>query len=83
MRYILFKETIRLNQKLGFIIVIIGLILFFQNRLADFSQMNGYAFGILCGALASFIWIGYGLSQKNLIRTLQFGTNPIYDLYRL
>ena len=63
----LFKETIRLNQKLGFIVVIIGLILFFHNRLADFSQMNGYALGILCGALASFIWIGYGLSQRILL----------------
>ena len=78
----LFKETIRLNQKLGFIVVIIGLILFFHNRFADFSQMNGYAFGILCGTLASFIWVGYGLSQRILF-TLQLSTNPVYDLYGL
>lgn len=63
----LFKERIRLNQKLGFIIVVIGLLLFFHNRFADFSQMNGYAFGILCGMTASLIWIGYGLSQRLLL----------------
>nr|WP_314738804.1 DMT family transporter [uncultured Haemophilus sp.] len=63
----LFKEQIRLNQKLGFIIVVIGLLLFFHNRFADFSQMNGYAFGILCGMTASLIWIGYGLSQRLLL----------------
>lgn len=63
----LFKERIRLNQKLGFIIVVVGLLLFFHNRFADFSQMNGYAFGILCGMTASLIWIGYGLSQRLLL----------------
>lgn len=63
----LFKEQIRINQKLGFIIVVIGLLFFFHNRFADFSQMNGYAFGILCGMTASLIWIGYGLSQRILL----------------
>lgn len=63
----LFKEQIRLNQKLGFIIVVIGLLFFFHNRFADFSQMNDYAFGILCGMTASLIWIGYGLSQRLLL----------------
>lgn len=64
---LIFKEVISIHQKIGFIVVLTGLGLFFHNRFADFAQMNGYAFGILCGFVASLVWIGYGLAQKIML----------------
>ncbi len=64
---IIFKETIGFHQKIGFLVVLIGLGLFFHNRFDDFAQMNDYAFGILCGMVASLLWIGYGLAQKIML----------------
>lgn len=64
---LIFKEHIGLHQKIGFGIVVIGLLLFFSNRFADFAQMNSFAFGILCGTVASLIWLCYGIAQKMML----------------
>ncbi|AAP95197.1 hypothetical protein A6046_03620 [[Haemophilus] ducreyi] len=65
---VLFKEVIGIHQKIGLIILIIGLLLFFKHRLADFSMMNDYAFGILYAVTASLIWICYGIAQKLMLK---------------
>ena len=64
----IFKESIKSHQKIGFVMVLTGLGLFFHNRFADFAAMNNYAFGIFCGFVASLVWIGYGLAQKIMLQ---------------
>lgn len=62
-----FKEVIGIHQKIGFVLVVVGLIMFFNNRFGDFAQMNDYALGVLISVSASLIWIGYSLSQKLML----------------
>lgn len=63
---LIFKERLGGHQKLGLILLISGLILFFNNRFADFTAMNQFALGIFIGVSASLIWVLYGLAQKML-----------------
>lgn len=65
---LLFKEQMGIHQKIGLGVVIVGLLLFFSNRYASFVAMDDFAFGILCGAAASSVWIGYGIAQKLLLK---------------
>lgn len=64
---VLFKERLGIHQKLGLCLLLIGLPLFFNDRFADFTAMNSFAFGILIGISASLIWVCYGLAQKMLL----------------
>ena len=64
---VLFKERMGIHQKIGLVLLLIGLPLFFNDRFGDFSQMNSFAIGVLLGCSASLIWIGYGLAQKFLL----------------
>lgn len=65
-----FKEKIGLHQKLGLVILLIGLGLFFNQRFADFAQMNSYFQGIIMALCASSCWLGYGMAQKLLLTRL-------------
>lgn len=67
---LLFKERFGLHQKIGLVLLLIGLPLFFNDRFDDFTQMNGYSFGILLSISASFIWVCYGIAQKILLKYL-------------
>lgn len=62
-----FKERIGIHQKLGLAILLIGLILFFNQRFADFLEMNRYFKGIGIALCASSFWVGYGIAQKLLL----------------
>lgn len=64
---LLFKERFGLHQKVGLILLLIGLPLFFNDRFADFAAMNQFSIGILIGISASLIWVGYGIAQKMLL----------------
>ncbi|QGM80129.1 DMT family transporter [Otariodibacter oris] len=64
----LFNERLGLHQKLGLVLLLIGLALFFNDRFGDFGEMNSYALGILLGLGASFIWVGYGIAQKLMLK---------------
>ncbi|OOR99774.1 EamA family transporter [Haemophilus paracuniculus] len=63
---VLFKEKFGLHQKIGLVLLIVGLIAFFNDRFSEILQFNTYAFGILLGASASTIWVAYGIAQKML-----------------
>lgn len=63
----LFKETFGIHQKVGFVVVLIGLGLFFNDRFDDLAQMNEYAWGMVCAVSASLIWIGYSIAQKMML----------------
>ena len=66
----LFKEQIGRHQKWGLGILILGLVLFFNQRFDDFLQMNRYFQGIILALCASSCWVGYGVGQKLLLRRL-------------
>lgn len=62
-----FKEQVGIHQKIGLVILIVGLILFFNQRFADFLEMNRYFKGIVIALCASSFWVGYGIAQKLLL----------------
>lgn len=63
----LFKERFGLHQKIGLILLLIGLPLFFNDRFADFVAMNQFSLGIFIGVSATLIWVCYGIAQKMLL----------------
>ncbi|KGQ70398.1 hypothetical protein A1D23_10785 [Chelonobacter oris] len=63
------KEIIGITQKIGAILLIIGLLLFFNERLAElFTSMTAYTIGVLLSLAAALVWVGYGLAQKLMLR---------------
>ncbi|MEG9544484.1 DMT family transporter [Mannheimia sp. HC-2023] len=64
---LLFKEKFGFFQKLGFMLLIAGLIAFFNDKFAEILQLNTYALGVLLSAGASLIWVLYGVAQKLLL----------------
>ena len=66
----IFKEVIGVHQKIGFLIVVCGLLLFFNDRLLAFQQFDDYMWGILLAMSASLIWNAYGIPQKILLKRL-------------
>lgn len=63
-----FKEQFRLNQKIGLGLLIIGLLLFFNDRFELFLSINSDSVGILLASSAALIWSVYGLAQKLMLR---------------
>lgn len=76
----LFKEQFAKHQKIGLLLLIFGLFLFFNERLGDFLNFNLYVLGILSCITASFVWVGYGIAQKLMSNrlTAQQVLLPIY-----
>lgn len=69
---ILFKETFRRIQGVGLIVLVGGLLLYFNDRLADLANSNGtYYFGVLIIMVAAFLWASYALAQKQLLRAFR------------
>ncbi len=67
---IVFKENFSPRQWLGFLILIFGLALFFNDRLAMLlSSLNNYTVGVLLTVLAGLLWAIYTMAQKQLLRT--------------
>ncbi|OOS01624.1 EamA family transporter [Canicola haemoglobinophilus] len=65
---VIFKEKLGLHQKIGLVILIIGLILFFNERAEQLFAINIYSIGVFLSLSASLIWVTYGLAQKLLLR---------------
>ncbi|GAB4245501.1 MAG: DMT family transporter [Acidobacteriota bacterium] len=64
-----FKEAFRSLQWWGLLTFVAGLLLFFHNRLLQFSRVDfGYYAGIGVLLLAALAWAAYGLAQKRLLR---------------
>lgn len=63
----LFKEHFGIHQKIGFVIVLVGLALFFNDRFDDLAQLNEYAWGMIFAVSASLIWICYSIAQKMML----------------
>ncbi|PJG82973.1 DMT family transporter [Caviibacterium pharyngocola] len=66
---VIFKEKLGFHQKIGLAILIIGLGLFFNDRVKDLvGGMNAYFIGVILSVSAAFIWVAYGLAQKIMLR---------------
>lgn len=63
------KEVIGITQKIGALLLVVGLLLFFNERLAElFTSLTTYTIGVLFSLSAALVWVGYGLAQKLMLR---------------
>ena len=65
---VIFKEKLGIHQKAGLALLIIGLGLFFNDRLEIFHDLNTYSTGDFLSISASLIWVAYGMAQKLMLR---------------
>lgn len=72
---IIFKEKLGIHQKIGLLIVILGLCLFFNDNIADLLTAGNYLFGVILSIGAALIWVAYGLAQKLMLR--QFSSQQV------
>jgi drug/metabolite transporter (DMT)-like permease len=67
----IFKESYVWGQWLGLSIIVIGLLLFFNDQLSNqFISRQHYLLGVLSLFLAAVSWAGYALLQKQLLLKL-------------
>ncbi|MGF1725163.1 DMT family transporter [Photobacterium nomapromontoriensis] len=65
----LFKESLGRHQVIGVIGLLSGLLLFFNERLAElFTSLSGYTTGVLLAVLAAVVWVVYALAQKAMLK---------------
>jgi len=68
---VFFKERFSLIQWFGLIILVVGLVLFFNQSLGElFEGLNELSTGVLLIAAAGALWAIYALAQKQLLREL-------------
>jgi len=64
-----FKESFNQKQKMGVLVFVVGLILFFNQRIGElFSFQGDFGFGIFLIFLAAIFWAAYALAQKQLLK---------------
>jgi drug/metabolite transporter (DMT)-like permease len=67
---IFYKEPFDGIQKLGTVLIVVGLILFFHDRLASFGSFeNQETIGVLIVFVAAVTWTVYALLQKKLLKS--------------
>lgn len=66
---LIFKEKFGFHQKIGLILLVGGLLAFFNEKMAEIFQFGSYALGIIIAASAAIIWVCYGIAQKLLLQT--------------
>lgn len=70
----IFKEALGRHQIIGVIGLLAGLLLFFNERLAElFTSLSSYTTGVLLAVAAALIWVVYALAQKSM---LKYYTSP-------
>lgn len=72
---LIFKEKFGLHQKLGLAVLCFGLVLFFNDRVSNFSLTGSYTLGVLLSISAALVWVAYGMAQKLMLR--QFSSQQI------
>jgi drug/metabolite transporter (DMT)-like permease len=66
---IIFREPFVLLQKLGAVAIVVGLALFFNDRLVElFAASSQMKLGILLVVLSALSWVVYALLQKHLLQ---------------
>lgn len=65
---VIYKEPFFALQKLGTLLIVAGLLLFFNDRLAELSSFdNREAIGVFVLVFAAITWTAYALLQKQLL----------------
>lgn len=65
---IVFRERFGIGQVLGFVVMLTGFALFFNQRLSELlGSLGQYTVGVLIVLAAAFVWTFYGLAQKQLL----------------
>ncbi|MBV7388767.1 DMT family transporter [Pasteurellaceae bacterium TAE3-ERU1] len=65
------KETMGAPQKIGALLLVAGLLLFFNQKLFElFTSLTDYTIGVIFTVSAAVVWVGYGLAQKVMLRRL-------------
>lgn len=78
---IIFKETFSLRQTVGVVILVTGLILFFDDRYDEILEgASSLWLGIVTIAISAALWATYGLAQKQLLTVLP-GRTIMFTVY--
>ena len=65
---IFYKEPFVGIQKIGTLLIIVGLLLFFHDRMAEFTSFeNSQTVGVFIVVISAFAWTIYALLQKQLL----------------
>ncbi|AYN28723.1 MULTISPECIES: DMT family transporter [Buttiauxella] len=68
---VVLKEKMRGTQVIGAIMLLCGLVMFFNTSLIEiFTRLTDYTLGVIFGVLAATVWVIYGVAQKVLLRRL-------------
>ncbi len=68
---VVLKEKMRGTQIVGAIMLLCGLVMFFNTSLIEiFTRLTDYTLGVIFGVLAATVWVTYGVAQKVLLRRL-------------
>lgn len=68
---VIFREVFSAWQWTGLVILVAGLLLFFNDRLGDLVRLSGAeAVGAALVVVASIVWAAYALAQKQLLTAL-------------
>ncbi len=71
----IFRERFTPVQATGLLILLVGLLLFFNQRFRDLlDDLEGYLAGVCLIVVAALSWAAYGMAQKQLLRTMSSGT---------
>jgi drug/metabolite transporter (DMT)-like permease len=71
---IFFRERFSLLQWSGFVLVVGGLVIFFNDRFEELLKLTGdYTIGVLLIIASAVMWAFYALSQKQLLKTFSSG----------
>ncbi|MDX5371121.1 MAG: DMT family transporter [Pseudomonadaceae bacterium] len=63
-----FRESFSLGQGIGMCVLLLGFGLFFNQRLDELlTSLTTYTTGVLIVLAAAFVWVFYGLAQKQLL----------------
>lgn len=69
---VVFNERFSGVQRMGFVVLTLGLLLFFNRRLAEFRNLSaGFGLGVALMVIAALTWATYGLAQKQLLKWLR------------
>lgn len=69
---VVFHERFTPIRWLGFVLLVVGLLLFFNRRLPELADLSGgLGLGVALFAICSVIWAVYGLAQKWMLRRMQ------------
>ena len=73
--FVFFKERFVARQWLGYLVLVMGMLLFFNQRLIElFARMSLLANGVGLVAAGALSWAVYALAQKQLLKTFRPST---------